>query len=296
MDPLLYRRSKILEVFVGYKIGIIGLGLMGGSLAYALRGFKGARIAGADVRPEVCQKAEQNGAVDEAHTDASKAMEEADLIIFCVYAHNIPALIEKNLSAIKPGAVLSDICGVKSGLYKSLEGIIPGHADYIGIHPMAGKEKDGFDNADPGIYKNSGLIICPLPSTRHDSVELMRELAEHIGVTRLAVSPAGIHDEIIAYTSDLMHISAAGLCLNYHPDMSSAYTAGAFRDCTRIADINAEAWAELLMDNRLNTLEYIDKHIGGLKKIRDCLAEHDDKRLFELLEIAGRNKREMLER
>jgi len=296
MGPLIYRRSKILEVFVEYKIGIIGLGLMGGSLAFALRGFRGAWIVGADVQAEVCQKAERSGAVDEAHTDAAKAMESADLIIFCVYAHNIPALIEKNRSAIRPGAVLTDICGVKSGLYKELEGVVPEHADYIGIHPMAGKEKDGFDNADPVIYKNSGLIICPLPSTRKASIELMRELAGYIGVTRLAVSPAGIHDEIIAYTSDLMHISAAGLCLDYHRSMSSAYTAGAYRDCTRIADINAEAWTELLMANRLNTMEYLDRHIGGLEKIRECLAERDDKGLYELLEIAGQNKREMLKR
>jgi prephenate dehydrogenase len=279
-----------------YRIGIIGLGLMGASLAGALRGFRGARVVGCDISCDVCRKAERGGVVDEAFTEARLAIERADLVIFCVYAHNIPPLIESNSSAFRDGAVVSDICGVKSGLYSrlfGLPGLLPAGVDYVGIHPMAGREKDGFANADPAIFKDTGFIICPLPATRPESITLMRELAEYIGATRLAVSPPDEHDSIISYTSDLMHIASAGLCVEYHSGMTSAFTAGAFRDCTRVADINAGAWTELLMDNRVCTLASLEGYIGNLRSIRDALASGDEAALLRILERAGKNKREM---
>ena len=279
---------------MGYKIGIVGLGLMGGSMAFALRGFKDAFIAGTDANPEVCEEAKRQGAVDEAGTDAACAIEDADLVILCVYARHIPGILEKNRNLLRSGAVVTDICGVKSGLYKKIEGTMPDETDYVGIHPMAGKERDGFENADPAIFKDTGLIICPLSSTKPRSVELMRELAEYIGAKRVCVSQVEKHDEIIAYTSDLMHIAAAGLCMDYHPEMTSVFTAGAFRDSTRVADINAEAWTDLLTDNSKNTLCSLDRYISRLQDIRRCLAEGEDRELYELLDLAGKNKRGML--
>jgi prephenate dehydrogenase len=269
---------------------------MGASLAGALRGFRRARIAGSDIREDVCQKAVERGIVDEAYSLAANSIEGADLVVFCVYAHNIPSLIEKNRSSFASGAVISDICGVKSGLYDKLRDMLPSGVDYVGIHPMTGGERDGFENSNPSIYRNSGMIICPLPSTKPKSVELMRELAGHIGVARLAVTSPREHDSIIAYTSDLMHIASAGLCLEFHPELTSAFTAGAFRDCTRVADINADAWTELLLDNRANTLKRLDEYIAGLQKIRDAMAAQDESGLRALLERAGNNKREILKR
>jgi prephenate dehydrogenase len=216
------------------------------------------------------------------------------LTLFCVYARHIPRLVSENAPHFKPGSVVSDICGVKSGLYAKLRGMLPDHADYVGIHPMTGKEVDGIDNADPRLYKNSGMIICPLPGTTPESVALMTEAAEYIGVTRLATAPPDEHDSVIAYTSDLMHIAAAGLCVEFHAGMTSAFTAGAFRDCTRVANINPEAWTELLMDNRPHTLARLDEYIGSLQAIRKSLADGDETLLYSLLDRAGRNKREML--
>lgn len=281
---------------MNYRIGIIGLGLMGASLAGALRGFRGARIAGADVLEDVCVKAELAGFVDEAHVGAKDAIRGADLVIFCVYASQIPRLIRENARYFKPGSVASDICGVKSGLYAELSGLLPDGVDYVGIHPMTGKERDGFDNADPAIYKNSGMIVCPLPGSGPGSVALMKEVAAYAGATKLAVSPPDEHDSVIAYTSDLMHIASAGLCVEFHAGMTPAFTAGAFRDCTRIADINPEAWTELLMDNRLNVLANLDAYMRSLQAMRDSLAGGDRAALHSLLDRAGRNKREMLSR
>ncbi|MDR3279393.1 MAG: prephenate dehydrogenase [Synergistaceae bacterium] len=279
-----------------YRICVIGLGLMGASLAGALRGFRKAEIHGVDVKDDVRKKAERTGVVDRAFAGVGEGVTGANLVIFCVYAHNIPAMIEKNKLAFSPNAVLSDICGVKTQLYEKLSGILPEHIDYVGIHPMAGKERDGFDNADPAIYKNSGMIICPFPNTMPGNVELLREMAKHIGVARLAVASPREHDDIIAYTSDLMHIAAAGLCIDYHPDITPAFTAGAFRDCTRVADINASAWTELILDNRENTLPKLDSYIENLNKMREAISDGDEARLYSLLDRACGNKRTILRR
>ncbi|MDR1515928.1 MAG: prephenate dehydrogenase [Synergistaceae bacterium] len=278
------------------RICIVGLGLMGASLAGALRGWRGAKIAGADILAEACERAASLGMVDEVHADAGSAIDGADIVIFCVYAHHIPGLIEANARAFRRGALVSDICGVKSGLYARIEGLLPEASDYVGIHPMAGKERAGFQNADPAIYKNSGFIICPLPSSKPENVSLMREMASHIGAARTAVCEPEKHDAIVAYTSDLMHIASACLCAEYPPEMTQAFTAGAFRDCTRVADIDAEAWTELLMDNRAFTKARLDRYIQNLTQISEALASGDERRLFGILDRAGTNKREMLRR
>jgi prephenate dehydrogenase len=288
--------SNVRREEMKYRIGVIGLGLMGASLAGALRGFRDAQIAGADVSEDVRVKAKRAGFVEEVYINAGDAIDGADLVIFCVYASHIPRLIRENAPRFKPGSVASDICGVKSSLYAKLSGLLPDCVDYVGIHPMAGKERDGFDNADPEIYKNSGMIVCPLPGAGPESVALMKEIAEYVGATRLAVSPPNEHDSVIAYTSDLMHIASAGLCVEFHAGMTSAFTAGAFRDCTRVADINPDAWTELLMDNRLNTLARLDEYISSLQAMRESLARGDSDAMRSLLDRAGRNKREMLTR
>lgn len=276
------------------NIAVIGLGLMGASLAGALKGFRGARIIGADRRPEVCRQAEEAGLVDWARSDAGQAMAEAEVVIFCVYARSIPEIIRANLDRLRPGLVLADICGVKSRLYPALKELLPPSVEYIGLHPMAGKERDGFENADPAIYRNCGFIICPVEGTSGTTVQLMEDLARHIGAANISVASPERQDEIIAYTSGLMHIAAAGLCLDFHPQLNPAFTAGAFRDCTRVADINAGAWTELLMDNPA-TLDWLDRYLAELTRFRQALADSDEDALRGLLESAGANKRKMLQ-
>ncbi|MCL2107456.1 MAG: prephenate dehydrogenase [Oscillospiraceae bacterium] len=277
-----------------FTVGIVGLGLMGASMAFALRGFRGATLLGADSDELVCRRAENAGAVHSATTDTAEVMSRADLLLLCVYAHNIPPLLEAQGARLKRGCVVSDICGVKTRLYEQLAGLIPGHVDYVGVHPMAGKERDGFENADALLYRGCGFIITPLPGTRPESVALMRELAGHIGAARLAVAEPEEHDRLIAYTSDLMHVASAGLCLHPHPGMNAAFTAGAFRDCTRVADINAAAWKELLLDNRANTSACLERYIADLGAIKEALDRNDARQLEALLLEAGKNKRDML--
>jgi len=292
-----------------FTIGVVGLGLMGASLAMALKGFKNATIIGTDIDEKICRQAEQDGVVSEAYTDPGRVFEQAGLLIFCVYAHHIPGLLEAHGHLLRPGCVVSDICGVKGPLYEKImppalaapasetlassETLIPGHVIYVGAHPMAGKERDGYKNADADLYKNSGFILIPTERSTPESIALIREMAGHIGASRVAQAGPEEHDALIAYTSDLMHAAAAGLCVRPHPGFDLAFTAGAFRDCTRVADINAGAWTELLMDNRKNTAKALERYIEDLQAMREALVNEDKEALYQLLQTAGENKRTM---
>ena len=276
-----------------FTIGIVGLGLMGASLAMALKGFKEAQVIGTDIDELICCRAVADSVVNRAYIDPGRVFGQSDLLIFCVYAHHIPGLLQEHAKHLKPGCVVSDICGVKCPLYDKILPLIPEGIVYVGAHPMAGKERDGYGNAEAGLYKNSGFVIIPTRRSTPEGIALLREMAWYIGAARIAEAEPEEHDALIAYTSDLMHVAAAGLCVHPHPGFDPAFTAGAFRDCTRVADINAGAWTELLMDNRGNTAQALGRYIEDLQVMRNALVNEDREALFALLQIAGENKRKM---
>ncbi len=279
-----------------YTISVIGLGLIGGSLAMALKGYKNAKIIAVDIDSQTREDAIKSRVVDIAYDSPQQEVFKSDLIILCVYPHHIKEFFEQYADKLQNGCVVTDVCGTKEKLYDELKPLIPEHIRYIGVHPMAGKEVDGFENACADLFVNTGFLITPLPISTEEDIEEMRALGKAIGATRIAVSEPELHDDIIGYTSDLMHISATALCMHYHPDMTSAYTAGAFRDCTRIANINPDLWTELLLTNADKTLPHLDTYIDFLMKMQNALRQNDAKTLYELLELAGTNKKEMLDR
>lgn len=278
-----------------FKITVIGLGLIGGSMAMALRGFKNARIAGMDTNEKSLQKALNTGVIDLAYTDGAKAAAGSDLIILCVYPHHIVDFMTENAAFLRKGTIISDVCGTKTHLYRQLAPLLPEDVDYIGIHPMAGKEVDGFENAESGLFQDAGMILTPLSTTGEESLDLMKELSAYIG-SRCTVSKPELHDDIIAYTSDLMHLSATALCMDFHPEMNSYFTAGAFRDCTRIANINPVLWSELFLMNDEYILPHLATYIEYLQKLETAIKEKDKEELYRLLEQARVNKLEMLKR
>ena len=277
-----------------FKIAIIGLGIIGGSIAYALNGFKDACIVGCDINTETRQKALKRGAVKEVFENPADAIKDADLIILCTFPKSIPRIVEKNKSFIKTGAVVTDICGVKTEISKAITDSLPEGVDYVGGHPMAGKEVGGFDNAEPDLFKDTGFIIIPSENAKRDSIDLIYDMARYIGATRITMASPNEHDSVIAYTSDLMHVAASSLCLDYPKEMNNAYTAGAFRDCTRIARIDPKLWTELFIANGHHTVREIDRFINSLTKIRNAIENKDEETLENLLATVNENKITML--
>ncbi len=276
------------------EISIVGLGLMGGSLAYALRGFRDCRITGYDIDEKVLSAALERRAVDRAANSLEEAAAVADITIFCSGPASIIRNMEMCVGFFKPGSVVTDICGVKEEIAAFAREKLPHVVDYVGLHPMAGKEVGGFDNADPGIFKGAGFIVVLPGRFRKSSVMLLDELCRYIGAGRIEANRPGEHDEIIAYTSDLMHISAAALCADYPDGMTLAHTAGAFRDCTRIANLDPELWTELLALNASKIVPHLKKYISALSGLEKALENDDREFICGLLKKTSENKRKML--
>jgi len=271
------------------KLTVVGLGLMGGSFALALKGFKNCRITGYDRVKEVREEALARGVIEEAVDSLESAVSEADLVIFCTYPEGIIHDIRRTAGVMKTNAVITDICGVKQPIMSAL----PTDLDYIGLHPMAGKEVDGLANAEAGLFQNAGFILVPHTSYRQESMDLLRELALYVGAGSICVNPAPVHDRIIAYTSDLMHIAAVALCRSYPSDMTRSHTAGAFRDCTRVANINADLWTDLLLLNKQNIIPFLSEYISNLSSFKEALINGEHSFIHDFLETACNNKKTM---
>ncbi|MDR1060543.1 MAG: prephenate dehydrogenase [Clostridiales bacterium] len=272
----------------------MGLGLIGGSLAYASRGFRQCRITGYDIDPVACRKALAAAAVDRIAPSAEAAVSGADLSVFCTSPETAIGNARRCSGHFKAGSVFIEICGVKQEIAPLLREALPAHVDYIGVHPMAGKEVGGFDNAAPGLFKGAGFILIPPGGAcRPESLETVRAYCLHAGAGRICSNTARDHDRIIAYTSDLMHIAATALCAEYPADMTMAHAAGAFRDCTRVADIDAALWTELLLKNARNIAPFLETYIASLSAFKTALQGGDAAFVNEFLRKAGANKKEM---
>ena len=278
------------------EILIVGLGLIGGSVAYALNGFHDAVISGVDTDPDTITKALRAGAIQKSYPTAAEGIPHADLVIFCTSPHHVLQIVHENRHRFKEGAVVSDVCGSKELLYRDLEPSLNDTFEYVGIHPMAGKEVSGFDNAEGTLFKNTGFLVIPTLKTKPEAIDYMLELGAYMGANRFDVADPKKHDDIIAYTSDLMHVAATCLCIHYHPDMSSAYTAGAFRDCTRVSYINPKLWTELFLENGQAMLPHMDNFLDAITQMRDAIEQKDADKLYQLLWTANDNKQYMLKR
>ncbi len=273
-----------------FKIAIIGLGIIGGSMAYALHGFKNAKITGCDINPETRRKALDAKAVDEVFENPEDAIKDADLVVLCVYPKLITKIVAENRSLFKKGAVITDVCGVKTKLSKEMSEILPLGTTYVGGHPMAGKETDGFDSAAPELFGMCGYIITPIESSTTEGIDMVTNMAKFIGATRITIATPEEHDSVIAYTSDLMHVCASALCLDYNKKMNRAYTAGAFRDCTRIANINPALWSQLFLENKDFLVEELSSFLQSVTKFKKAIETDDKEELENLLSAVRENK------
>lgn len=272
------------------KIAIIGLGLIGGSIARRLRGFHDCTIAAYNRTAETLLLAKQDGAIDEGFSDAGDAMDGADLIILCLYPQLNVDMVKNNLSRIKKGAVITDVSGVKGFMTDELTKILPDGVDFIGAHPMAGREVGGYKSSTDTLFNKASFLITPTKQNNPENVALIRELAEYIGCKHVVTTTPEEHDAVIAYTSQLMHVVAVALCDNPMIERSTFFSAGSLRDCTRVAIINAEMWSELFVENKDALAERIDEMQESLEKIKNAVKNSDRDKLEEIMKHATSQK------
>ena len=241
------------------EILIVGLGLLGGSYAKALK-KQGFHVNAITKDQSSIDFALKNGLIDEGSIEVDpELIGKADLVIFALYPHVFIEWIEKNQQYLKSGAVITDVTGVKGGIVDRIQAILREDVEFIAAHPMAGKESSGVENSDDSIFKPANYIVVPTEKNTEEAVRLCKQLGAVLGFKDISELPVKDHDEMIAFLSQLTHCIAVSLmCSNDTPGLER-YTGDAFRDLTRIAKINDEMWSELFLANREVLLGEMDR-------------------------------------
>lgn len=281
------------------SVTIVGLGLIGGSIALALRSHEAAeRIVGVDVNESSLQKALQAGIIDEGINHLTDAVTDTDLIVLATPVRQTIRQIDLLGSLpLKPGCIITDVSSTKREICEFAKSRLPQHISFIGGHPMAGSEKSGIDAASPRLFENAAYILAPIPGTNEAAVDSLRVLVEQIRAHVIVMDPDA-HDRIVAAISHMPHLVAALLVdqvadLGQTNPLYSRLAAGGFRDVTRIASGSPEMWRDIVLSNResiLNLLQDWNKRTDELIE----LIERADARLVESFFARTRDWRDAL--
>ena len=257
------------------KVLIVGLGLMGGSYAMALKRL-GYHVAGLAHSQESASYALEHGIVDQASTGVDpELVGQADAVVFALYPQDFKDWIRENQHLFKPGAVITDVTGVKCQVVYDVQDMLRPDVEFIAAHPMAGKEVSGVQNSDDGIFHEANYIVTPTERNTPEAVEWCKSLGRILGFRKVSVLSPEEHDEMIGFLSQLTHCIAVALmtCSDNHQLVD--YTGDSFRDLTRIARINDAMWSELFMLNKDALLAQMDRFLAEFSDLRDML-EADD--------------------
>lgn len=272
-------------------IGVIGLGLIGGSLAMALGNFEGARIFGVDRSAQTRAQAMARATVYAAYEDAGDApLEDADVIILCLHPEASVAFVKAHAARLKPGAVLTDVCGVKKTLVETIDAYLPEGRAFIGGHPMAGRECGGFANATGALFQGAHYIVVPTARTTPEAYDLLRRMIRCMGCADMIETDVKTHDLRIAYTSQMMHVLALAICDQEQLIPSKGFEGGSFRAATRVAALDAKLWTELFWANREALLDQTRELIGKLSEYAALLEGDDREALYARLEESAARK------
>lgn len=267
------------------QVGILGLGLMGGSLALALRGHCAA-ILGSDPAPDTLRLALERGIVDQASADPGQILPLADLVVLAAPVLEILKLLG-NLDCLHPGsAVVLDLGSTKRHIVEAME-VLPKRFNPIGGHPICGKEKPSLDNADPLIFREAVFVLTPLARTSELAKMLAQELVLALGAHPLWLE-AEEHDRLVAVTSHLPYLLANALALS-SPLECSALIGPGFRSTSRLAASFSPMMLDVLQTNRQNVLEALDDFRLRLDQLEDLLAQGKFNELSDLLASTARH-------
>lgn len=276
------------------KIGIIGLGIIGGSFAKAIKKKTPHQVGGLDTNPEAVRKALEQEAID--FTLDCTTLHEMDLVIICLYPQATMDFLLENKARFRKGAVVMDTCGIKSAVVTAVsEPLKQAGVRFVGCHPMAGREFSGFDYAVDNLFDGASFIITPTEETELEARNEVQALALSLGFLKCVEATPAEHDRIIAYTSQLAHIVSSAYIKNPSVLRQAGFSAGSFKDMTRVARLNETMWTSLFLMNRESLLSELDCLIASLEEYRDALADGDAPVLKELLR-EGREKKELSDR
>ena len=273
--------------------GIVGLGLIGGSLARSIKFHSDNVVYGADINETALLQARMVNAIDEQLTEEN--LGECDVTLIALYPQASVDWALAHLNAFKPGSLVIDCCGVKryvcDRLYPAFQG---SQAVFMGGHPMAGREHSGFSYAQDDLFENASMILAPVPGTDVETVRRAKEIFLSIGFGRVRFTTPQEHDEMIAFTSQLAHVVSSAYVKTPLAPKHKGFSAGSFKDMTRVARLNENMWTELFLENDDVLLAETQHLIDRLTEYRDALKDRDEEKLRQLLK-EGREIKEALE-
>ena len=232
---------------------------------------------------------EDDGVIVKGYKNADDILADADIVFMCLTPEKTVNFI--NTKKFKSDALVTDVCGVKGYIFENIKNT---DIDFIGGHPMAGREVGGYESSQKTLYNGANYIVVKQETNKKEHVDYLEKIIKHIGCKHITYTTAEDHDEMIAYTSQLMHVVAATLCDNEILDRAESYSAGSLRDCTRVAKLNPDMWSELFVENKDALSEQIRILMYSLMKIDDYIKKGDKESIKKFLENTCKRKKRYL--
>lgn len=276
------------------NIAIIGLGLIGGSMARTIKLHTEHTVLGCDLNPSTIQQAFLMEAIDAELTD--EALRTCDMVLVSLYPGAIVEWVKSHAADFKPGCLVIDCGGVKQSICAELVPLArAGQWYFLGGHPMAGREHSGFRYARDDLFDNASMILCTDGNDTPELLQTARDFFMDLGFRRVQFTTPKVHDEMIAYTSQLAHIVSSAYVKCPLADKHRGFSAGSFADMTRVAKLNEVMWTELFFDNREALLPVVEDLVLRVTEYRDALRDNDRDAMMTLLREGRETKERLLE-
>ena len=272
-------------------VGIVGLGLIGGSFAKAYH-EAGARVLAHNRSRSTLEFAILSGAVDGELTREN--IGQCDLVLVAVYPQAALAYLEEMGPCIGSGPVVMDCCGTKRVICRAAFPLARKYGfTFLGGHPMAGTQYSGFKYARSNLYHNAPMVIVPPDFDDIALLERAKELLAPAGFGRISITTAEKHDQMIAFTSQMAHVVSNAYIKSPTAGSHKGFSAGSYKDMTRVAWLNPGMWAELFLENSDYLLQELDIFLGSMQRYKAALEAGDREELIRLLEEGKRRKEEV---
>lgn len=274
------------------QITIIGVGLLGGSLAQACKKRRLAdKVVGFGRNPAKLEKARALQIIDSYETDLQAAVATADLVVLCPPVSTMAPLAREMAPALRPGCLVTDVGSVKKPLVGEIQALMPDSVYFVGSHPIAGGEKSGFEASTPDLFQDEKCIVTPTPKTNPSALEKIRELWGYAGM-RVITMDVEEHDHIFGAVSHLPHVvvsvlmnTIGGISTKNHEEIIS-FSGNGLKDTTRIASSDPVMWRDICLSNKKQVLNLIDKFQGTLQQVRNLIENEDSQLLEQTFETA----------
>ncbi len=268
------------------NIVIVGLGLIGGSIAKAANAY-GYSCKGIDIDEDAVLSAIKDGVI----TECWNGSDEADLYIVALYESDTIKYIRDNINSFKKGSVIIDICGNKRGICSALTDLCKTNGlNFVGTHPMQGRTSSGYRHSVATLFDGASIIVCRDKGTNEEAVKSVGEFAMNLRFKKIINCSPDEHDAMLSYTSQLAHILSSVYIQNEKSQKHIGFSAGSFRDLSRVSELSAVMWSELMTNNSDNLISDIECFEEILHRFKTTLQDKDTEKLHDLLSVGNEMK------